>query len=162
MAKSKKIEPKKKGPDRPKKVAEPVVQVIEEKPKSKRPLPPIEHRWKAGQSGNPLGRGAGDPALTAIKNLTKAELIEIGNLVIKGSVKQLRELKDDEDQTVLKRMLASVCVKVISKGDMQALDVLLNRLVGKVKDDVTVTNLNRGEPARVVVTLPNNNREGKK
>lgn len=119
--------------------------------------PPEHSRFKPGQSGNPLGGKLHDPALKAVKNLTKKELAEIGNLVVKGDVAMLRELAEDEGETVLKRMVASVCFRVIDFGDMGALDTLLNRLVGKVKDEVK----HEGDVARVIVTLPSNGREAK-
>lgn len=120
--------------------------------------PPPEHsRWKPGQSGNPLGGKLHDPALKAIKNLTKKELADIGNLVVKGEVSALRALAADEGETVLKRMVASVCFRVIDFGDMGALDTLLNRLVGKVKDEVA----HSGDAPRIIVTLPSNGREAK-
>lgn len=115
--------------------------------------------WKKGQSGNPLGGKAHNPELKRIKNLTNNELVEVANLIIKGSINDLKEMKDDDEQTVLKRMLASVAVKIISKGDMHALDVLLNRLVGKVKDKLDVEGFSLAPGAQVIISLPSNGRE---
>jgi hypothetical protein len=46
-------------------------------------------------------------------------------------------------------MVASVALKIISKGDMYALDVLLNRLIGKVKDEVLLTG--DGNPFQMII-----------
>jgi hypothetical protein len=121
----------------------------------KPPHPP----WKPGQSGNPLGGKMHDPALKAIKNLTKAELVTIGNLIIKRDIKALKEVIDSKDATVLQVMLASVAEKIIRQGDMHALDILLNRLVGKVKDEI----MHQGEinTPQIIVTLPDNGRSAK-
>lgn len=116
----------------------------------------IPHQFKPGQSGNPQGARLHDPELRAVRNLTKKELADIGNLIIKGDHKALRKLAKSESATVLQRMLASVAVRIIDKGDMGALDILMNRLVGKVKDEVALTNL-----PQVNVTLPANGREAK-
>lgn len=119
-----------------------------------KPIPPAP-AWKKGQSGNPAGARKHDPELKRLKNLTKHELIEIGNLVIKGNVAELKAIASNPKATVIQTMLAAVSVKIISKGDMGALDVLLNRLVGKVKDEQAIVV----SPGQVVVSLPSNGRE---
>lgn len=124
-----------------------------------KPIPPKHGQWKKGQSGNPSGRPADPPELKRLKNLTKAELVEIGNLVVKGDMKSLLQISKDPKATVIKTMLAAVAVKVIQKGDMHSLDVLLNRLVGKVKDEIEHTgSLN---PPQVIVRMPGNGTEKK-
>ncbi len=123
-----------------------------------KPVPPKHGQWKKGQSGNPEGGRKHDPVIKQFKALTKAELAEVGNLVVKSKLDDLKAVKDDPNASVLKVMLASIAVKVISKGDMHALDLLLNRLIGKVRDDVIVTGIPANQP-QVVVTLPANGRE---
>lgn len=117
-------------------------------------LPP---KWKKGESGNPSGRPKDPPGLKRLKNLSREELVEVGNLVIKGNLDALRLVARDKDATALKTMIAAVCVKVIERGDMQSLDILLNRLIGKVKDEVEVSGAN-GEPL-IALTMPANGRE---
>lgn len=116
--------------------------------------------WKKGQSGNPDGGKKHNPELKAIKNLTEKELIEVANMVIKGTMDELLETREDPESTVLQRMLASVAVRVMKKGDMHAMDILLNRMIGKVKDKIDVNNMN-STPARVIVTMPSNGKEAK-
>ncbi len=128
---------------------------------NKNPTPPPERsRWKKGQSGNPAGGKKHDPALKRLKNLTKTELIDIGNLVIKGNIVELKAIAKNPDATVIQTMLASVAVKIIEKGDMSALDVLLNRLVGKVKEEIHAS-IDQANPPQIIVTLPSNGREAK-
>lgn len=102
-----------------------------------------KHMFKKGQSGNPEGGRAHNPDLRLIKNLTEAEMVEIGSLVVKGSIEDLKKIKDDPKTTVLKAMMASVAIKTIQTGNPQALDILLNRLVGKAKERVEITSDNR-------------------
>ncbi len=125
---------------------------------NKNAIPPKKAQWKKGQSGNPSGRPAEPPELKHLKLLTKQELVEVANLVIKGDVDTLLALRKDKKQSVIKVMVASVAARIIMKGDMQALDVLLNRLVGKVKDEFKFEGEVRG---KVIVQLPSNGREAK-
>lgn len=130
-------------------------------PTAKSPVkaPPRSTWWKPGQSGNPNGGRAHDPALKAVKKMTKEELGKIGQLVLDGDYETLVELAGDREASVLTQMFASVCLRIINKGDASALDMLLNRIVGKVKDELDVGGT--GLAARVVVTLPANGREAK-
>lgn len=116
-------------------------------------------RWKPGQSGNPAGKPPDTPEMKAVKQLTKAQLAEIGTFIITGDRDALQGIMERDDETILRKMVASVCLKVIAKGDMAALDVLLNRLVGKVKDEIEHSG--NGAHARVIVSLPSNGREAK-
>lgn len=115
-------------------------------------------RFQPGQSGNPQGGKLHDPALKQIKNMTKDELKKVANLVIQGSMENLQLLARHEEATVLQKMLASVCLRVVVNGDMGALDTLLNRLVGKVKDEVEMSG---DVKPQIIVTLPSNGREAK-
>lgn len=118
---------------------------------------PKPWQFQKGESGNPLGAKLHDPEIKQLKSLTKKELVEIGNLIIKGNIADLKAVSKAETSTVLHTMLASVAARIISKGDMAALDVLLNRLVGKVKDEV-----HHGGEVRlpqVVISLPSNRKE---
>lgn len=151
-----KTTPKKKA--KPKSIAK---LIAEAKPKkSKHPGSENLVHWQKGQSGNPLGAKAHNPELKVIKNLTEKELIDVANLVIKGNLGELLAIRESDEATILQKMLASVCVRVMKKGDMQALDVLLNRMIGKVKDKVQVNNIGTTQ-SRVVVTIPSNGKEAK-
>lgn len=119
-------------------------------------LPPKHSRFKPGQSGNPLGGKLHNPELRAIKRLTAHEVAEIGTLIISKNLTKLRAIvkdaKDNPDSkhSGLKSWIAMVAIKGISKGDAHALDVLLNRLVGKVKERIELTGEDGG-PVRQLV-----------
>jgi hypothetical protein len=107
-------------------------------------------------NANPEGARAHDPVMRAFKNLAKEELAEVGNLILQNNFDALTDLANDPQASVLQRMLASVSMRVIKQGDMNTLDLLLNRLIGKVKDEVEIS---KAEGPRVIVTLPSNGYE---
>jgi hypothetical protein len=122
-------------------------------------IPPVHARWKPGQSGNPAGGPKDPPEIKKIKNLTKIELIEVANLIIKGNLDELMDLKDNPDASVLQVMIAGVAIRVMKKGDMTALDILLNRLIGKVKDEIDING--DIKMPQIIVKLPSNGKEAK-
>lgn len=119
-------------------------------------MPPIETRFKKGQSGNPGGKIPDSPELKRLKNLTREELANIGNLVIAGDLKAIKKIKDNPNSPALRAMIASVALRVIGKGDMHSLDILLNRLVGKVKDELEVSG---STGPLIQLSMPSNGRE---
>ena len=113
-------------------------------------------KYKKGQSGNPKGRPP-DMLGKAMRQLTAEEFREIANMIIKGSIDQLKAMSTSKDSSALKVMIAATVVKIISRGDMHALDILLNRLVGKVKDQIEMTGRDGGP--QVILTMPRNFKE---
>lgn len=118
--------------------------------------PSPKDRFRKGVSGNLEGGRKHNPEIKAIKRLTEAEMIEVGSLVLKGNIRELQLVLKDPTSSVLKCMMAGVAIKTIQKGDPHALDVLLNRLIGKVKERVEVTGI---DAPKVIVNLPANGRE---
>lgn len=118
--------------------------------------PPSEHNFPKGHSGNLRGRPE-HKELKKIRKLTKDELAEVANLIIYSSYDDLQRLLEDRQNTpALHLMVLGVVKRIIVKGDMHALQELLNRLIGKVRDDVHIVN---EAIARIVVTIPSNGRE---
>lgn len=129
---------------------------MDEQPPKSRADPIRATMWKPGESGNPAGRPPGDPVLKAIALLTKEEMVEMGSMIVKGEYGELQKISQaPENHTPLKVMITRVVLKIISKGDMYMLDVLLNRLIGKVKDQIE----HSGSMPYVTIEIPSNGRE---
>lgn len=120
------------------------------------PNPPKKYQFKKGQSGNPLGGKLHNPVLRAIKRLTAAEVAEIGALILSKNFNGLKKLVEDaksndaSKSSALKTWIATVAMKGIAKGDAHALDVLLNRLIGRSKEVIELTGAGGG-PVRSLV-----------
>ncbi len=102
--------------------------------------PPIGRRFQPGQSGNPKGGAAHNADMKRLRILTKGEVAEIGTMILEGNREALQAIAQDNSASALKIWFASVAVKAINKGDMHALDIMLNRIIGKVKEEIDFTN----------------------
>lgn len=94
---------------------------------------PIGKRFQKGQVANPLGGRAHNPEVKKIKKLTREELVDLGSLLLKVKQERLTDLVNDPETPGLKAWIASVAERGIKSGNMQTLDALLDRLIGKVE-----------------------------
>lgn len=118
---------------------------------------------KKGEVRNPTGKGGGpNPELTELRRMSAHQVAEIGTLIVSKNLTKLQDIINDaigtktkppnpnSKHSALKVWMARVALKGIGKGDPHALDVLLNRIVGKVKDRIEVGGLDGG-PVRALV-----------
>lgn len=100
--------------------------------------PPEHTKFKKGQSGNPAGRPP-DNIPKMLKIMTAKECAEIVDIIVKGSLQDLKDVAKNPKSSALHVAISSVVIKLIQKGDMFSLDKLLDRLIGKVKDKVEIS-----------------------
>lgn len=82
--------------------------------------------------------------------------------MIKGDMQGLRNAVNDPTTPALVATIASIMIRMHATGDMDAFDKLLNRIIGKVRDEVQHGGSIGGNlGSTVVVTLPSNGREVK-
>src|ERR1035437_10350153 len=79
-----------------------------------RPLPPAEHRWKKGTSGNPRGRPKKEDCLT---NLLREEIQKI--------------CPADREKRTWKELVVRATLQLAMKGNATALKEVWERLDGK-------------------------------
>ena len=93
-----------------------------------------------------------------LRELTKAELLEVGSLIVKSNHSVIDQIKKSPNASTLHKMIAAVADSVIKDKNVQAFSVLMDRLVGKVKEQVEHSGSIEGMP-QVIITLPSNGRE---
>lgn len=96
-------------------------------------------QFKKGQgSANPFGRPLLPKELKEAKKLNRAGMELAFNLHISSTQEALEEFVKDKSNKVLDLIIASMLLKAIKEGDHYRLNFLLDRLIGKVKDEVEV------------------------
>lgn len=100
-------------------------------------------QWKPGETGNPGGRPKLPEDIKAAKKLNKIELERLLNLYLTLSSEEISERMTDRTTPALEKMVGSIIQKAVDQGDQQRLTFLLDRLVGKVKDELDITVIPR-------------------
>lgn len=121
-------------------------------------------RIKKGQVLNPLGGKAHNPTVRALKRLTNAQIAEIGAELITGTGEEFKAIAEDPNATMLQRWFAKVMINGVTRGDHKALDVVLNRIAGKVQERVMHANDPANPisfPPQIVLFMPDNGKAAK-
>lgn len=95
--------------------------------------------WEKGQSGNPNGRPKTSKEYRELMDLNRELVAEIFSRYMMFNLEELVKKKKDSSIPMIERMVISMMVNVEKKGDKQAFDFLLDRAVGKVKDNGIIT-----------------------
>lgn len=109
------------------------------------------------KKGRPPGPGA---PLSPVAILTRKEVQRVGMFLLERDRAQIEDMVSSGKSSMLQTILATVCLRILDKGDMHAFDILLNRMIGKVRDEVHHSG-DLQNPPQVIVNLPSNGREAK-
>jgi FAD synthase len=99
----------------------------------------IEPRWKKGESGNPKGRPQKPVLQLKRAGYKLAEINDTIQTLMTLTLEELRVVWDNPASTLLERTIASAIRKSIEKGNLDAMETLLNRVYGKPKEVLDVT-----------------------
>lgn len=114
--------------------------------------------FKKGQSGNPQGGRLHNPEIKRIKALTEAELVDIGSFILKSSLEDMKKKIKHPETSMLEGMVIGLAHKAIVKGDAGAFNALMDRLLGKVKENFNFSG-KIGGTSKVILTMPRNGSE---
>jgi hypothetical protein len=93
-----------------------------------------------GQSGNPRGRLPIDPELRAVKEMTPSYVRKVISKFMAMNRDELTVVVKDPKTPMFEVTVASILTKSLQTGDYTRLNFLLERSIGKVKDEIETTN----------------------
>lgn len=95
--------------------------------------------FKKGQSGNPNGAPRIPEDIKIMRKLTRIEFDRIVNKFLYSDKAEISRISSDPKTPLMELLIASIIHKAISQGDERRLNFFLDRLLGKVKDQVEMT-----------------------
>ena len=104
--------------------------------KGKAPNCGKDTRIKKGEVRNPLGGGAHNPEIKKLRNLTRAQVVEVGSLVLEKNMPELKRIWHSKTESSLKCWFAGVAYMAVTTGNSTHYNALLDRVIGKVKDEI--------------------------
>ncbi len=104
----------------------------------KKPVPPKHSQFKPGQSGNPSGLPKVPKELVSFAPFTADTLKRSVTKTMDKTMEEIEGIAKDKQTKGLEAMIASVIVQAVNKGDYAGLDFLMNRTIGKVKEQLEV------------------------
>lgn len=109
--------------------------------KDKKKHPNLRPPWKPGDpSPNPSGRPKLSDAERKLRRSTKEQIKEIGDIIINGSRVELEHILDNPGEySELQYQIACALKVSAEKGDWFTVDKILDRLIGKVQEDVAIS-----------------------
>ncbi len=102
-------------------------------------LPPEGKRFKPGVSGNPGGKPKIPDDIKEARKLTQIELERTINALLFLDKESLQARIKDPKTPMIEMIAASIMAQAAVKGDHLRLDFILQRMIGKVKDQVEIS-----------------------
>lgn len=95
------------------------------------PNPSPSTRFRGGASGNPAGSSRRAKSAGEVARITNGELMEIGAVLLRGTVAQLQATIADPEASVLQKWLAVLIRQSFLNGDASIFRVVIDRVVGR-------------------------------
>lgn len=98
-------------------------------------------KGKPFEKGNPGGPGRpkSDPELRNAHKLTRTEAEQLLTKFMQMDIEELEAILRDKKKKCVEHMIGRIVLMGIKNGDHARLDFMLNRLIGKVKENLEVT-----------------------
>lgn len=125
---------------------------------TKKQLANLKPFKKGAPSGNPEGGRKHNPEIKKIKALTEKQLIDVATFVLQSSVGQIKARMKDPKTSVLHGMVLGLALKSMTKGDAGSFNALMDRMLGKVKENFHLSGT-IGGTSKVILTMPPNGSE---
>lgn len=115
------------------------------------PMKPRGKPFKPGQSGNPGGRALQTTKMKDLKKLTTTQLEELASLILTSNIEKLNEIAKSPTSSVLQVWVASGAMTGIKRGDLNALNAILDRIIGRVGVSIDHTTAGEALPESKII-----------
>lgn len=99
-----------------------------------------KHQFKKGTTGNPQGARLHNPAIKALTKLTVETYREVIEIVMKGTLKDLKAMAEHPQTSALQVGIAASFIKAIQAGDYNVIERIAERIIGKIPDELNVNS----------------------
>lgn len=99
--------------------------------------------FKKGKSGNPTGRPKKFVSLLKEMGYKKSEIADTMLAILAMDIDELKDVYQNQNTTILEKLVASAMKKAIEKGDLNSLEIILNRVHGAPKQEIENTILSQ-------------------
>lgn len=106
-------------------------------------------QFKKGQSGNPSGRPKLTAEQRALRNMTRETIGELTRMLLSDDLAGIKAMAETPRCPAIKLILAKAVFNAVKKGDLHALNLILDRAIGKVAEHVDVGGTGKIEVAIV-------------
>lgn len=102
----------------------------------KAPKKPRGKPFAPGQSGNPNGRPPLPAEIKEARKFNKLEVERVFDKFLGLSEAELEKRLTDPETPMLEKIVGKIMIEAAKNGDHVKLDFVLNRTIGKVKDQI--------------------------
>lgn len=95
-------------------------------------------KWEPGQSGNPLGARAHNPAVKAFKSAGRETYQKILEIVLYGDEGDLEKLIADPKASVLEKITAKAFQDALNKNNFSLVERIAEQIFGKQAETVNI------------------------
>ena len=96
--------------------------------------------FKKGKSGNPRGRPPMPQELKEVVSMSPQKLKALIFKFMHMNRGELKRVAEDPNSTLVDCTIASIVNKAMAEGDYTRLNFLLDRSIGKVKDELSINS----------------------
>lgn len=94
---------------------------------------------KKGEKGrNPLGAGAHNQDLKAVRRLTHDAVAELGSMILAKDQTGLNAIHASRTVPALNKWMAGIILEAMRRNDLATLNTILDRIIGKVPEHLKV------------------------
>ena len=110
--------------------------------------------WQKGESGNPKGRPKKiHPQFTTTQTYKMSEINDTIQYIVGMNEEQLQKVIEDNNATILEKTVANALRRSLSKGRLDSLETLLDRVYGKPGESVDITSNGEGLNNKIQIEI---------